>query len=70
MTPNPAAIEEIDADLFREHLLVPIDLFGQILTVAMPALVPAEVLARVSAMTDFTLLPDGRDRGVQPPLDR
>ncbi|MEE2939065.1 MAG: hypothetical protein VX460_01640 [Planctomycetota bacterium] len=57
VTPNAAAIEEIDADLFREHQLVPIDLFGQILTVAMPALVPAEVLARVSAMTDFTVLP-------------
>ena len=57
VTPNPAAIEEIDADLFREHQLVPIDLFGQILTVAMPGLVPAEVLARVSAMTDFTVLP-------------
>ena len=57
VTPNPAAIEEIDVDLFCQHQLVPIDLFGQILTVAMPALVPAEVLAQVSAMTDFTVLP-------------
>lgn len=57
VTPNPAALEEVDADLFRQHQLVPIDLFGQILTVAMPALVPAEVLAQVSAVTDYTLLP-------------
>lgn len=57
VTPNPAALAEVDLDLFRQHQLVPIDLFGQILTVAMPALVPAEVLAQVSAVTDYTLLP-------------
>ena len=57
VTPNPAALAEVDADLFRQHQLVPIDLFGQILTVAMPALVPAEVLAQVSAMTNYALLP-------------
>ena len=57
VTPNPAAMEEIDVELFREHQLVPIDLFGRILTVAMPALVPAEVLAKVSAVTDRTVLP-------------
>ncbi|MEL6429513.1 MAG: hypothetical protein AAFZ87_00400 [Planctomycetota bacterium] len=55
--PNPAALEEIDQALFRKHQLVPVDLFGQVLTVAMPSLVPAEVLAQVAAMTDFVVLP-------------
>lgn len=55
--PNPAALEEIDHELFRKHQLVPVDLFGQVLTVAMPALVPADVLAHISAVTDFVVIP-------------
>ena len=55
--PNPKAIEAIDAALFKKHQLVPIDCFGQLLTVAMPALVQADVLAMVSAASDFVILP-------------
>ena len=55
--PNPAVLEEIDPEVFRKHQLVPIDLFGQVLTVAMPALVPADVLAHIAAMADFVVLP-------------
>lgn len=57
MTPNPAALEEIDNDFFRKHQLVPMDLFGEVMTVAMPGLVPAEVLAQASAMTDCSIIP-------------
>lgn len=57
ITPNPAALEEINVADFQKHQLVPLDIFGQILTVAMPALVPAEVLAHIAAMSDFEVLP-------------
>lgn len=57
ITPNPAALEEINVADFQKHQLVPLDIFGQVLTVAMPALVPAEVLAHIAAMSDFEVLP-------------
>ena len=57
LAPNPEAQAEIDKDFFIQHNLVPVDMFGQILTVAMPGLVPAEVLAEVSARTDHEILP-------------
>ena len=57
LTPNPAAQEEIDKDFFIQHNLVLVDVFGQILTVAMPGLVPAEILAQIAAQTDSEILP-------------
>lgn len=57
ITPNPAALEEINVADFQKHQLVPLDVFGQVLTVAMPALVPAEVLAHIAAMSDYEILP-------------
>lgn len=57
LVPNPAAQEEIDKDFFIQHNLVPVDVFGQILTVAMPGLVPAEVLAQIAVQTDSEVLP-------------
>ncbi len=57
INPNPKALEEIDTEFFAKHNLVPIDTFGQVLTVAMPGLVPAEVLAQASAITDCIMLP-------------
>lgn len=57
ITPNPEAMEEVDVKLFHTHQIVPVDIFGQVLTVAMPALVPAEVLAHISATTDCVVIP-------------
>ena len=57
LVPNPEAQEEIDKDFFIQHNLVPVDVFGQILTVAMPGLVPAEVLAQIAVQTDSEILP-------------
>ena len=57
ISPNPTALEEINVADFQKHQLVPLDVFGQVLTVAMPALVPAEVLAHIAAMSDFEVLP-------------
>jgi hypothetical protein len=55
--PNPKLKTELDMKLFRAHQLVPLDRFGQVLTVIMPALVPADVLAMLSAASDFVILP-------------
>ena len=57
VSPSPEAVSEVDRDLFIQHNLVPVDLFGQILTVAMPGLVSAEVLAEISARMDTEVLP-------------
>jgi hypothetical protein len=40
-----------------ENALIPIGRFGQVLTVCMPALVPAEVLGLLAAETDLFILP-------------
>lgn len=55
--PNPAAQKDIDTGLFATHQLVPLDRFGHVLTVAMPGLVQADVLATISASTDLVILP-------------
>lgn len=57
LSPNPAAREGIDKDFFIKHNLVPVDVFGHILTVTMPGLVPAEILAEISARTDSEIQP-------------
>ncbi|MEM6671252.1 MAG: hypothetical protein AAF726_00330 [Planctomycetota bacterium] len=55
--PNPKALEGINREYFAKHQLVPIDVFGQVLTVAMPGLVSAEVLAEAATAADKILLP-------------
>lgn len=55
--PNPEAQRDIDLGLFATHQLVPLDRFGHVLTVAMPGLVQADVLATISASTDLAILP-------------
>ena len=55
--PNEALWEELGSPLLRENALVPLQLFGQLLTVAMPGLVGADVLGMLAAETDYFLLP-------------
>jgi hypothetical protein len=57
MDPDPGAFTGIDPDFLLEHALVPLGRFGQVLTVCMPALVEADVLAMLSAQTDYLILP-------------
>jgi hypothetical protein len=57
MDPDPAALAGIEATFLIEHALVPLGRFGQVLTVSMPALVEADVLATLSAQTDLLVLP-------------
>jgi hypothetical protein len=55
--PDPAARKGLNAAFLIEHGLVPLARFGQLLTVAMPGMVPADVLALLAAETDLTVLP-------------
>jgi hypothetical protein len=55
--PNAKLRTELDLKLFRQHRVIPLDRFGQVLTVIMPALVQADVLAQLSAASDFVILP-------------
>lgn len=56
-SPDVDALEGLDRGFLVQTGLVPLSRFGQILTVAMPAIVPAETLALLSARTDCTILP-------------
>jgi hypothetical protein len=55
--PDPRAREKLDTHFLLEHGLVPMSRFGGLLTIAMPGMVPAEVLGELAALTDLTILP-------------
>jgi len=55
--PSPTALEGLDHNFLRQYALVPLSRHGQILTVCMPALVPAEVLGQLAASTDLHVMP-------------
>jgi hypothetical protein len=54
---DPNARKGINSAFLIEHGLVPMGRYGQILTVAMPGMVPAEVLGMLAADTDLYILP-------------
>ncbi len=56
-TPDPSAFEGISEDYIRETGLIPLSRYGQVLTVCMPGLVPAETLGLLSAELDVFILP-------------
>jgi hypothetical protein len=55
--PDPKALEGIDPQFLAENCLVPVGRYGQVLTVCMPAMVPADVLGLLAATTDLVILP-------------
>jgi len=55
--PDPEAAEGLDTDFLIRYGLVPISRFGQVLTVSMPGLVPADVLGLLAAQSDLVVLP-------------
>ncbi len=55
--PDPSILEGMNTEFLRENGLVPLARCGQILTVAMPAIVPAEILGCLAAETDANVLP-------------
>ncbi len=55
--PDPDAMEGLDGGFLVQTGLVPVGRFGGLLTVAMPAIVPAETLGLLSARIDLVVLP-------------
>jgi len=55
--PNMEALDGLDPGFLIQNGLVPLSRFGQVLTVAMPALVPADILGLLAAQTDLVILP-------------
>jgi hypothetical protein len=55
--PDPKARAGIDINFLIENGLVPLARFGQVVTVAMPGMVPAEILGLLAAETDLYVLP-------------
>ena len=55
--PDARALEGLDASFLIEHGLVPVSRHGRVLTVLMPALVRAEVLAALGQQSGLTVLP-------------
>ncbi len=55
--PSEEAVKAVPADFIRQHRLIPVGVHGNLLTVSMPALVPAEVLGEIAALTDMHIQP-------------
>lgn len=55
--PNANLLEMFDAEFLHDSGLVPLARFGNVLTLAMPALVPADILAMLTTETGMVLLP-------------
>ena len=54
---DPKLAQEMDVQFLNQHGLVPVSRWGQVLVVALPGLVPADVLGVLSAQTDMVILP-------------
>ena len=55
--PNPEAKAGLDPDYLRQYGLVPLERFGELLTVAMPGVVPTAVLDGLVADTSLQVIP-------------
>jgi len=56
-SPAEEARAGLDLDFLRAHRLVPLQRFGSLLVLAMPAVVPSEVLAALAAQHELQILP-------------
>ncbi|HIG11627.1 MAG: hypothetical protein ABGY71_11765 [bacterium] len=55
--PAPEALLGLSLEFLRENALVPLSRHGQVLTVCMPAVVPAEILGLLAAESDCVIMP-------------
>jgi hypothetical protein len=55
--PDPDAQAGLDLQFLIENCLVPLSRHGQVLTICLPAVVPAEVLGLMAAETDLMIFP-------------
>jgi hypothetical protein len=56
-SPHLEAMAGLDEAFLRQHRLIPLDRFGSLLTVCMPAIVPADVLGTLAASNNIQVLP-------------
>lgn len=55
--PDPEAAKGLDLDFLLENGVVPLCRHGRVLTLTMPAIVPAEILGCIAASNDLVVLP-------------
>jgi hypothetical protein len=55
--PHPDAAKGLDLEFLLENGIVPLSRHGQVLTLCMPAIVPAEILGCIAAESDLFVLP-------------
>lgn len=55
--PVPEARHGLDLDFLRQHRIVPLTRHKRLLTIAMPALVTADILAQLQTMSDLQVVP-------------
>ena len=56
-SPNPEAVQAFDRETLQNYRIVPLSRFGDLVTVAMPAIVPADVLGSLAANASVHVLP-------------
>lgn len=56
-SPTREALANLDPDLLRQHRLIPLTLHKQVLTLCMPALVPADVLGLIASSSELHVMP-------------
>lgn len=56
-SPNPDAVQAFDREVLQSYRIVPLSRFGDLITLAMPAIVPADVLGSLAARAGVHLLP-------------
>ena len=54
---NEEARDKLDKEVLFENLLVPLDLFGDVLTVAMPILTPYQALQQIQKQYEVQIFP-------------
>jgi hypothetical protein len=55
--PSPDALAGLDVDFLNRYCIVPLDRFGKVLTVAIPAVVPADVLRTLGKRAGCSVIP-------------
>lgn len=56
-SPSPRALEGMEKEYLHQHNLVPLDRFGKLLTLAMPALTPSEIIGSFARDHDLEIIP-------------
>jgi hypothetical protein len=55
--PRSELLEDFDTTFLRQNILVPLDRYGDLVTIAMPAMVPSDVLAEIEEQLSVSVLP-------------